>query len=736
MDIHRCRFVDYTPHVITAIAFSHESQPGAPMPVDARVAVGRSNGDVEIWNPHHNWSHEITLSGSSGRSIEGICWSVRPKESPRLFLIGGSTSITEWDLFSGTPVTNYDCNAGIIWSIDINASKTKLAVGCDDGLVAIVDISGGFSVLEHEMICQRQDSRVLSLQWNADKNLIGGCADGRIRAWSASGDTKGRIISTVRVDKSKSESTLVWLIVVLPKKKQFVSGDSTGLVKFWDLETFSLLQTYKVHDADILCLATDFYQEKIFSAGIDRKIHQFNLMTSKSTVKWVHNGNRLLHANDIRTMAIYESKGYDILVSGGVERSLVLQSAVHFMDGKYKKITINQQLSNVVVLENHQLVVMFQDQTIKFWRIQDNGKNKLVSKLVLADEGNICGIAVNADASLLVVARPSLVRVFELIENSDKDSLKVVKFRDDKFDSLVLGAKQVRFCGENEILLLSPQEEIFEFKVDLNTRTIDVVDEFEAISGRAIGSNRSSGSQYSNATSSFVVSPNKDKLVISRFNGAIEIYPLTGDRKAYLLTKQPSRPALILFSSNEKLIIVSEQNQVYEFNVAGKDSSLLTAWLRRNSEFLPHQFLSLEDPSMGGFFKNEKLWVYGSLWVAFFDFTQNIPIDNLFKNVAQGKKRHHDGAAVLDEAEVLEEDSTDAIEAALKKAQIDRLRSLIQNEEGNGDDTDSNMPFWLTQKYKNIVKVDSFGDDGIIVIERPQFSLPSAPAFGTPKFRI
>lgn len=312
MDIHRCRFVDYTPHTITSLAFSLRSFPEQSAPSDLRLAVGRSNGDIEIWNPRHNWTHDLTLAGSKGRSIEGLIWSSSSSdaenEPSRLFSIGGSTYITEWDLKTGRPLVNYDCNAGTIWSIDLTARGDKLAVGCDDGSVVVVDISGGVGSLEYDIICQRQDARVLSLKWNGNEQIVGGCADGRIRVWSYAKDTKGRILSTMRVDKSKTESTLVWTLEVLPNRNQLLSGDSTGHVKIWDLKFFSLMQSFKIHDADVLCIVSDVKEERFFSAGIDRKIHQYDLLHAKSSTKWVHSFNRLLHSNDIRSMAITESK--------------------------------------------------------------------------------------------------------------------------------------------------------------------------------------------------------------------------------------------------------------------------------------------------------------------------------------------------------------------------------------------------------------------------------------------
>lgn len=633
---------------------------------------------------------------------------------------------------TGKPRNNYDCNAGVIWSIDVNASGSKLAVGCDDGSVVFVDISGGLGVLEHDLICQRQDSRVLSIKWHGDQVVLGGCADGRIRSWSAAADTRGRILATMRVDKSKTESTLVWSIAVLPAKKQFVSGDSTGAVKFWDLESFSLLQTYQTHDADVLCLATDHHQERVFSAGIDRKIHQFNLMASKTSVKWVHTCNRLLHSNDIRTMASYESRGTSILISGGVERSIVVQSVANFQEGNYRKMTVTQQKSNVVVSRELGLIALFQDQTIKIWKVLLAGGHALMAKIVLADEENIGGIALNCDATLLAVGRSLSVRVFQLAFLEDPKSLKVTKFRDEKFDSLGLGAKFVRFYANNKMLIVTPEEEIYQFQVNAEDQSISLVGEIETLLSPGDVSGRTGGVQYANAISNAVISPEQNKFVLSRFNGCIEIYPLVEGGVPHTIAKLSARPHLIVFSGSDKLVSIGSDNKILEFNVDPAESNLLTAWSIRNSEFLPRQFLHSEDKPQGAFYKLQRLWVYGSHWTAFFDMALNVALAKGGK--AQGKKRNRQGLDVSEEGDG--DEDVEALETSLKTAQLERMKSIVQTDEGEADMSETRPPFWLTSKYRNIVKVDCFGDDGIVVIERPQFMMPKSPAFGTPKFKI
>lgn len=746
MDIHRCRFVDYTPHTITASAFSLPSSTLPLKPSSSnklRLAVGRSNGDIEIWNPKFNWIHELTLPGSKGRSIEGLVWATAEGEPPRLFSIGGSTYITEWDLSTGRPKTNYDCNAGVIWSIDVNDKGDKLAVGCDDGSVVIVDISGGFGYLEHGMICQRQDLRVLSIKWFESKMLVGGCSDARIRIWSADEENKGRLLSNMRVDKSKAESTLVWSVMVLSKKRQIVSGDSTGSVKFWDLDNFSLLQTFKIHDADVLCLNKDVKEEKIFSAGVDRKIHQFELtISNKSKVsKWIHCFNRLLHSNDVRTMSIFESKNYNFLVSGGVERSIVIQSVSGFQDGKYKKLAINQQQSNIVVNSNLKLIIMWQDQTIKIWRVLEsnsdsefdtsfNTKNHvLIAKLTLSDEENITNVSINEDASLLAVSRINNVKFFKLSLIPKSTKLKINKIRDDQFDSIMEGGKKVFFYDNDKALILSASDELYKFKIDTEEDKIELIDEIDTLIDESTKSFTSLG--HLNSIKDITIDKDSSRIALSRFNGTIEILPLNSNIQPYILTRLSSSPQLMKFTERQTLIVITEDTQVLEYNASKEkqDLSLLTQWSKTNSEFLPNQFTSLDEKPQGLFLQEDKLWLYGSSWLSFFDLSIDIPT-TMSNNQHKNKKRGRDGLSIdtydetKEEDEDLEEDQMDLIEGN------QRLTKKLQTGK------DGKKPFWITTKYRPILKVDIFGNNEIAVIERDSFTLPTAPTFDVHKVKV
>ncbi len=46
---------------------------------------------------------------------------------------------------------------------------------------------------------------------------------------------------------------LGWLLMLF-SDGTIVSGDSLGMVKFWDSRTCTQLQTFEAHGADVLCL--------------------------------------------------------------------------------------------------------------------------------------------------------------------------------------------------------------------------------------------------------------------------------------------------------------------------------------------------------------------------------------------------------------------------------------------------------------------------------------------------
>lgn len=781
VDVHRCRFVDYEPHTITGLAFSNRSTKKFS-PADLRLAVARNNGDIEIWNPKNKWIHETTLYGGKDRSIEGIVWSTRDGEQPRLFSIGGSTVITEWDLKTGLPLKHFDCNAAIIWSISINESQDKLAVGCDDGTIVVVDISGGPGSIEHFAFLQRQESRVLSVTWKGDDYIIGGCADARIRVWSFGDDNKNHkysLIATMRVDKSKTESTLVWSVIYLPNQNQIVSGDSTGSVKFWDFSHFTLLQSFKVHAADILTLTTDLANETVFTAGVDRKIFKFQLIdtnannnnTNKKQLKWTNVSNRLFHSNDIRSITSYESKNFNFLLSGGTEKCIVISSLKSFTDGQYRKISIIPQEQHVILNKTQKLVVLWQEQTVKIWRLlkrkvavdsenddsedeqmgnvseeeeEEEGTYKdtfeLAAKLTLSDEENITSVALSQDGTILAVGRLTTTKLFLLSPKSNSTKLKISKIEHEQIQAQ--GSKHLLFNGSDSLILTSSENEIYRFSLDEESSEESVTEYELSDLPRS-----KSKLPYIENINHIKLSHNNEKLVVSRVSGAIDLIDLNSDKvESIPFLRLSSFINRIEVSLKNTLIVITHENKIYEFDLNNESNSAhLTNWSKINSEFLPRQFISLQEAPLGIFLdvsNRDKIWIYGSNWLSFFDLSLNILVNKSKKE----KKRDRNGVQIgvnkdieNDEHELDESDDEQHIETELLNDQSTRLleRKDFMKGVATGEEDKNGVPFGLTRKYKPILYANSLLSEGeIIVIERPQFALLQPPAFKLNQIRV
>jgi U3 small nucleolar RNA-associated protein 4 len=152
-----------------------------------------------------------------------------------------------------------------------------------------------------------------------------------------------------------------------------VSGDSLGVVKFWDSRTGTQLQSFQGHAADVLCMTigpvrisayvtsenilTWPFQDgtAVYTSGVDQKVTQFSLVkpsTGPNTSllrtgnRWIQAASRRLHSHDVRALAIWppyapipaahllNSGVYrfpadiaPILASGGLDMSVTLTPA-------------------------------------------------------------------------------------------------------------------------------------------------------------------------------------------------------------------------------------------------------------------------------------------------------------------------------------------------------------------------------------------------------------------------
>ena len=343
-----------------------------------------------------------------------------------------------------------------------NPRNTSLALGCDDGAIRILSLLDG--ELENVRKFDGVKTRLLSIAWGPmslvkkvnkgkgretmdvddsaedsntnneyeDSMIVTGCADSTVRIWDA---RSGRCVHRMTTDKMRGEQTLVWAIVFL-QDGTIVSGDSMGLVKFWDGKMGTQLQSIKSHKADVLTITIGPDGKTIYSSGVDQKVSQIRYVPVESMdgkeqktqdhARWVLSLQRRLHSHDVRTLAVSPSYSLSscssrpfpssppvkvpIVISGGLDFSLVYTPAstssetstlanpisdsdsTTFQESFNRKGSFIPQRSGPINFAREgKLLVCRRERGIDVWKLKgENSKREKAWEKVLEMEFKVC----------------------------------------------------------------------------------------------------------------------------------------------------------------------------------------------------------------------------------------------------------------------------------------------------------------------------------------------------------
>ncbi len=462
MDIHRCRFVPYPPQAINALAFSQASDTQKPCPPDQRLAIGRANGDIEIWNPAQGlWSQETIFRGGMDRSIEGLAWTqdlpdaasedgeLKEGGKLRLFSIGLSSAVTEWDLTAGIPLRHANGNFGAIWCLaaqprwtsscgnekqhnpnPIGRQDQYLAAGCEDGTIVLFSTEDGdLRYLRTIAKPPTKKPRILSLTWKDRNTIIAGCSDSNIRVYDIRSRQALRNMTLGRSAIGGNE-TLVWAVKCRPDGT-ILSGDSAGDLKIWDSNNYSLVQRLHCHEADILDIATDAAGSTIITGGADRRTVAYKSMSGDKdgmTRRWTQLMHRRFHKHDVKALASFESQDLSIVVSGGLDTVPVVMPLRGWQREHHRTLSHLPQTPQVSSASQTRLFISWWERQISIWHLSQHAElsevpealassptnHKLLAQLLLKGEENITSAQISNNGSYIAAATVSQVKMFRL----------------------------------------------------------------------------------------------------------------------------------------------------------------------------------------------------------------------------------------------------------------------------------------------------------------------------------
>ncbi|CAH0048319.1 unnamed protein product [Clonostachys solani] len=486
MDVHRCRFVPFQPSAINAIAFSHPKARSSKHTTLARLAIGRANGDIEIWNPSNGaWHQEQIIRGGKDRSIDGLVWVNEADQDlgdgrvvvgkSRLFSIGYTSTVTEWDLEKGKPKRHASGQHGDIWCIAAQPSgpandkaasnwavqepqtSNKLIAGTIDGELVM------YSIEDDDLRFQRvvvrsptKKAQMVSIAFQSRKVVIVGCSDSTIRAYDI---TKGHLLRRMTLGSDLvggSKEIIVWSVQCLPGGN-IVSGDSTGQLCIWDGKTYTQTQRIQSHKQDILSLATSADGTAIMSGGMDRR----TVLYKPNGQRWSKVWGRRYHNHDVKCMATFESGRLSVAVSGGPDANPVVMPLKEMGRENHRVISNLPQQPPIASARKARFVISWWEREVHVWILRKSANDiinsgsegsdisqnrKLLKTIVVRGDSNISDASINEDGTLLVVSSSTDVKAFQLQHNNP------VKPSDVQLSSIELPSSLTRL-GASQIQL-------------------------------------------------------------------------------------------------------------------------------------------------------------------------------------------------------------------------------------------------------------------------------------------
>ncbi|XP_045118529.1 U3 small nucleolar RNA-associated protein 4 homolog [Portunus trituberculatus] len=350
--IHNVRFFDFNPKAIHCMSYDDAT---------SRLALSRTNGDIEIWNCWSRPFMQLFLPGDNDSSVEAMVWC-----QGRLFSAGLHGFLLEHNLASREVTLRTPITGGPTWCLALSKDKKKLAAGTERGYVCIFDVVD--SGVMYDRALEKQEGRILHIAWHISGDYIVTGSVNCVRVWSLK---EGRVARCGLGAADRKDEVIVWCVGILDDMT-LVSGDSSGRVCFWNAELGTVTHSVHTHKADILALTVCPDQKSVYVAGVDPTIVQVSRVetgTKKGKVEmWVKGIQRSIHTHDVRALVVTAT---DRVYSGGVDTILTLS---YFPPRTVCKFPALPPLGSISVAREAESLLLQYSDHVELWRLGASSK--------------------------------------------------------------------------------------------------------------------------------------------------------------------------------------------------------------------------------------------------------------------------------------------------------------------------------------------------------------------------
>ncbi|XP_034483003.1 U3 small nucleolar RNA-associated protein 4 homolog [Drosophila innubila] len=550
-NVHNVRFYTIKPRAIVSLAYSK---------VLKCLALSREDGSIELWDMNYAPYLDRVIQLTSETAVEELAWA-----SKRLFSVGLSGKLIEWDLESLQPRCEQSPTGNALWCLDINSDETELAVGSEEGHINIMSIEN--DEINYKTLFNKQMGRVLCCKFDKPGvRLITGSV-GAVRIWSVS---KGTTLHTMTLS---SKFVIVHSLLVL-SNNTIIAGDSAGFVTVWNGANATQLEANQVLDANVFALAINEKEDRLVCSGKEppliRVLSKTQIKREESVCdRWIKFLQREAHNHYVKSLIVVD----DHVISAG-EDGLLCITSISKTSGAITKYAPFLPGPVASVAPSANLLLLRYPQSLHLWKLgvpQENthkqtsiggaGGLQLLQtpdKLIQLNVGAtkfIQAAAISPDSSWICYSTVDELRLSRLKANP----LAVERLTENLPAELEV-ASHISFSKSNQLFLIhaeSRELRCFELKKNQVNFLYSVY----------------LSAELKSPISHVLVSPCGNYLVVATSNHLIAVWQLNGKESKHLLNLpryKAGTTALAMHENSPRLVVAYANGRIVDYDLSAR----------------------------------------------------------------------------------------------------------------------------------------------------------------------